>query len=87
MKMFTKYKYTLILLFSFAFVACEIDDTIVPNLPPEVVLPPLDKNGVDFSNYVALGASFTAGFTDNALFIAGQQNSFPNILSQQFGNA
>jgi len=87
MKMIKKYKYILIVLISFAFVACEIDDTIVPNLPPEAVLPQLDKNGVDFSNYVALGASFTAGFTDGALFKAGQQNSFPYILTQQFGNA
>ncbi|MDJ0646298.1 MAG: G-D-S-L family lipolytic protein [Flavobacteriaceae bacterium] len=85
--MHTKYKYLLILLLSFGFIACEIDDTIEPNLPPEAVLPPLNTNGLDFSNYVALGASFTGGFTDGALFIAGQQNSFPYILSQQFGNA
>ncbi|MCB0444701.1 MAG: G-D-S-L family lipolytic protein, partial [Gelidibacter sp.] len=38
----------------------------------------------DFSKYVAVGASFSAGFTDNALFIAGQTNSFPNMLSQKF---
>src|SRR5690606_23749992 len=38
----------------------------------------------DFSKYVAVGASFSAGFTDNALFIAGQENSFPNMLSQKF---
>ena len=84
--MYSKLKYILIVAMSFAIVSCEIDDTIVPNLPPEAVLPQLNTNGVDFSNYVAVGASFTAGFTDNALFIAGQQNSFPNILSQQFGN-
>ncbi len=33
---------------------------------------------------MAVGASFSAGFTDNALFIKGQENSFPNILAQQF---
>lgn len=38
----------------------------------------------DFSNYVALGNSLTAGFTDNALYIQGQENSYPNILSGQF---
>ncbi|MFD2434600.1 hypothetical protein ACFSO9_14335 [Mesonia maritima] len=27
----------------------------------------------DFSNYVALGNSLTAGFADNALYIQGQQ--------------
>ena len=38
----------------------------------------------DFSNYVALGNSLTAGYADNALYISGQQNSYPNILAQQF---
>jgi hypothetical protein len=47
-------------------------------------LPPLTAGEVDFSNYVAVGASFSAGFTDNALFIAAQENSFPNLLSQKF---
>ncbi|UZO81174.1 G-D-S-L family lipolytic protein [Aquimarina sp. ERC-38] len=35
----------------------------------------------DFSNYVALGNSITAGLASNALFISGQENSFPNILA------
>lgn len=38
----------------------------------------------DFSNYVALGNSLTAGYADGALYITGQENSYPNILSQQF---
>lgn len=38
----------------------------------------------DFSNYVALGNSLTAGFADNALYITGQQNSYPSILAEQF---
>lgn len=35
----------------------------------------------DFSNYVSIGNSLTAGYTDNALFISGQENSYPNILA------
>ena len=62
--------------------ACDEDDDAGMQVEQ---LPPLNTNGLDFSNYVALGASFTAGFTDGALFIASQQNSFPNILAQQFG--
>jgi len=38
----------------------------------------------NFSNYVAIGNSMTAGYADGALYITGQQNSFPNILAQQF---
>ncbi|WP_299895053.1 G-D-S-L family lipolytic protein [uncultured Aquimarina sp.] len=51
---------------------------------------PIDEPGVftsgeaDFSNYVALGNSLTAGFADNALYITGQENSYPNILAGQF---
>ncbi|TVZ52349.1 G-D-S-L family lipolytic protein [Dokdonia sp. Hel_I_53] len=38
----------------------------------------------DFSNYVAVGNSLTAGYADQALYITGQQNSYPNIMAQQF---
>ncbi|WP_430615560.1 SGNH/GDSL hydrolase family protein [Flavobacterium sp. JP2137] len=38
----------------------------------------------DFSTYVALGNSLTAGFMDGTVFKSGQENSFPNILSKQF---
>ncbi|OZV70676.1 SGNH/GDSL hydrolase family protein [Winogradskyella aurantia] len=50
-------------------------------------LPELTAGEADFSNYVALGASFTAGFTDGGLFIATQENSFPNIMANKFANA
>lgn len=41
----------------------------------------------DFSSYVAVGNSLTAGFADNALYITGQENSYPNIMAQQFALA
>lgn len=42
------------------------------------------KGNADFSKYVALGDSLTAGYADGALYKMGQQNSYPNILAQQF---
>ncbi|WP_242478794.1 SGNH/GDSL hydrolase family protein [Hymenobacter lapidiphilus] len=43
------------------------------------------SNGTaDFSNYIAVGNSLTAGFSDGGLYLEGQQNSFPAILAQQF---
>ena len=78
-------KYILPLLVISAFVACnDVED--VDLVEEEIVaeLPDLTAGSVDFSNYVALGASFTAGFTDNALFKAAQENSFPNLLSKKF---
>ncbi len=57
----------------------DLDPIIEPEAKPE-----LTAGSVDFSNYVALGNSLTAGFTDGALFQAGQNFSIPNIISQKF---
>lgn len=38
----------------------------------------------DFSKYVAVGDSLTAGFADAALYRSAQIDSFPNILATQF---
>ncbi len=38
----------------------------------------------DFSKFVAIGDSLTAGYADGALYLAGQENSYPAILAQQF---
>ena len=69
-----------LLFVSLAFVACDnndLEDDVVP-------LVPLTAGSADFSKYVAVGNSLTAGYSDNALFKAGQENSYPNILAQQF---
>ncbi|HRO41812.1 MAG TPA: SGNH/GDSL hydrolase family protein [Flavipsychrobacter sp.] len=44
-----------------------------------------NANGLDFSNYIAVGNSLTAGYTDGTLYRSGQINSYPNILASQFG--
>ncbi len=50
--------------------------------------PPALTNGdADFSTYVAVGNSLTAGFTDGALFIKGQENSIPNLVANKFAMA
>ena len=38
----------------------------------------------DFSSYVAVGNSLTAGYMDGTVYKSGQANSFPNLLAQQF---
>ena len=38
----------------------------------------------DFSVFVTIGDSLTAGFADSALYRHGQENSYPAILAQQF---
>jgi len=43
------------------------------------------SNGTaDFSKFVSIGDSLTAGYADNALYLSGQENSYPAILAQQF---
>ena len=64
---------------SLSFAACSDDDTT-----GVVAEEPLTAGTANFSKYIALGNSLTAGYSDNALFRAGQENAYPNILAQQF---
>ncbi|WNM19797.1 SGNH/GDSL hydrolase family protein [Flavobacterium capsici] len=66
-----------------AFVACNSDDEAIVD-PNSTDGTPLTAGSADFSKYVALGDSFAAGFSDNALFMEGQKNSYPNIIASQF---
>lgn len=72
-----------LLLVSLTFVACSSDDEAVNNPNSSDGLP-LTAGLANFSKYVALGNSLTAGYSDGALFAAGQENSYANILSQRF---
>lgn len=81
-------KYLYISLGLLAFTACNDPEDV--DLDPEVIaeeLPALTAGSADFSNYVSLGNSLTAGFTDGALFQASQTLSMPNLLSQKFSLA
>ena len=74
---------------SLALISCNEDNTLPEIEEVEAAQEvteniALDSGSADFSNYVAIGASFTAGFSDGALFIASQENSFPNILASKF---
>ncbi len=71
-------KYTFAVL-AVGFVSCD----------PEFENPVTDEGfyssgTVDVSKYVSVGNSLTAGYADGALYITGQNNSYPNIMAQQF---
>lgn len=77
----------LLLVTAFIFAGCEgqgdslIEDRLENNpLPGE---PNYSAGDADFSNYIAIGNSLTAGFMDGALYTNGQIHSFPAILSDQ----
>ena len=55
--------------------------------PTTSTLPALTSGSADFSYYVALGASFSAGVSSGSLFIKSQEYSFPNSLAGAFSNA
>lgn len=51
---------------------------------PDITDPKPSAGSADFSRYIAVGNSLTAGYSDNGLYLEGQQNSYPSILAGQF---
>jgi len=50
---------------------------------PEINTPKPQHANVDFSRYISIGNSLTAGYADGGLYLAGQLNSYPSIIAQQ----
>jgi lysophospholipase L1-like esterase len=67
-------------LVSLTIAACSSDDDSSTE-PADLIITP---GSADFSKYVALGNSLTAGFSDGALFVASQQNAYPKLMAEQF---
>lgn len=73
---------------SMLFISCSSDDAIPPvDTTPVVPTVNFTNGQADFSNYVSVGNSLTAGFSDGALFVDGQTASFPNMLASSFSQA
>lgn len=86
-----KFKY-LFFIAPFIFSSCYEDDFGVSPIEEEASVPvtadvTYTSGTANFSKFVSVGNSLTAGYSDGALFIDGQTNSFPNILAQQFALA
>lgn len=54
---------------------------------PDLDAPRVDKGSADFTSYVAIGNSLTAGFQSGGLANFGIETSYPAILAQQFAKA
>jgi lysophospholipase L1-like esterase len=52
--------------------------------PSVSVTTPPSPGTADFTNYLAIGNSLTAGYADGALTVTGQLNSYPQRLYEQF---
>ncbi len=73
-----KLKYIWLFFILIGFAACDDDDDSMMDKKVE-----LSAGSADFSTYVSLGNSLTAGYTDGALFQAAQVNSMSNILANK----
>ncbi|WP_439696900.1 SGNH/GDSL hydrolase family protein [Mucilaginibacter sp. AW1-7] len=50
---------------------------------PEIHTPKPVAGSADFSRYISVGNSLTAGYADGGLYLAGQQVSYPSIIGKQ----
>ncbi|NDI99276.1 G-D-S-L family lipolytic protein [Flavobacterium sp. LaA7.5] len=66
---------------AFIFAGCE------PEFENELSNSSYNSGDADFSSYVAVGNSLTAGYMDGSMSRVGQSYSFPNLLAQQFAVA
>ncbi|WP_266367868.1 SGNH/GDSL hydrolase family protein [Tellurirhabdus rosea] len=78
MKWFERIRWGLLLLTVVGVTSCTQEDD--DNLGPAPV-----RGEADFTKYVAVGNSLTAGFADGGLYRESQLNSYPNMLAKQFG--
>jgi lysophospholipase L1-like esterase len=72
-----KNKFIYLAILAAGFISCE------PEFENEVDAGYTNGNA-DFSSYVAVGNSLTAGYMDGTVYKSGQMNSFPNLLAQKF---
>jgi len=75
----------LLAFFALFNISCSSDDNApVAPTPTEPTPENYTAGSANFSNYVAVGNSLTAGYSDGALFLDGQVASFPNMLAGSF---
>lgn len=76
-----KNKFICLSVLAFIFAGCE------PEFENEVTNGSYNSGDADFSSYVAIGNSLTAGYMDGSMSRVGQSYSFPNLMAQQFAVA
>ncbi len=73
-----KNKFIYLSVLALGFASCE------PEFENEINSNTYSAGDADFTSYVAIGNSLTAGFMDGTVYKSGQQYSFPNLLAKQF---
>ena len=72
-----KFKTLLLLALVYLVAGCDTDISGSSGETPSA-------GSADFSTFVAIGDSLTAGIADGTLYRHGQENSYPAIMAQQF---
>lgn len=58
--------------------------TLAASCAPEIgSFEPSAGSQADFSKYIAIGNSLTAGFADGGLYLEGQKVAYPNLIAEQ----
>lgn len=78
-----KVTYIFLMVLAVSFTACDVNNDLDEIAEVVVVLEDPNPGTADFSNFVSIGASFTAGFSDGSVFLAAQSQSFPAIMARQ----
>ncbi len=73
-----KNKFIYLAILAAGFASCE------PEFDNPVSTDDYSAGEADFSSYVAVGNSLTAGYMDGTVYKSGQANSFPSLLAKQF---
>ena len=79
-----------LLALTFGITSCDEEDALLALVEEENPLPGAvtgTSGSFDFSKYVSIGNSLTAGYMDGALYTSGQANSFPALLAQQLATS
>lgn len=56
---------------------------LLASCKPTFETPALTAGTADFSRYISVGNSLTAGYADGGLYLEGQLNSYPSIIAKQ----
>ena len=79
-----KIKFLYIALITTMLVGSCKQDPIIPETPAAVTPAPASKGTADFTKFVVLGDSYSAGMQGGALFNEGQTSSMAKIMANQF---
>jgi hypothetical protein len=60
---------------------------LLASCKPSVDIPKPTSGTADFSRYISVGNSLTAGYADGGLYLEGQLNSYPSIIAKQMAQA